>query len=291
MMGSRRKGLDDAAFGNGAATALGAYAAQFHCQPLEIRNLALHPVQVFTGDAVHIRAIPVFHRLRALLALNLAAAAAGSMVIVNTVIYVRDLLARPNHDVALALALFGGGSMLAALILPRVLERLPDRPVMISGAAMLALGLLSLGALSLRQPAGWSVLLGVWFILGLGYSTVLTPSGRLLRRSARQADRPALFAAQFALSHACWLLTYPLAGWLGAEAGMTTALITLGGLTALGAALAPALWPRQDPEVVEHIHEDLAPGHPHVQDAKSTERGFKHAHALVIDDDHRHWPR
>lgn len=47
-------------------------------------------------------------------------------------------------------------------------------------------------------------------LVGLGYSAVLTPSGRLLRRSAHAQDRPALFAAQFALSHACWLVTYPL---------------------------------------------------------------------------------
>ena len=63
-------------------------------------------------------------------------------------------------------------------------------------------------------------MLTVWFVLGVGYSAVLTPSGRLLRRSSTQQDRSAVFAAQFALSHACWLLTYLLAGWLGADAGM-----------------------------------------------------------------------
>ena len=52
-------------------------------------------------------------------------------------------------------------------------------------------------------------------LLGLAWSAVQTPGGRLLRRSAHAPDRPALFAAQFALSHACWLATYPLAGWLG----------------------------------------------------------------------------
>ena len=50
-------------------------------------------------------------RLRGLLALNLVAAAAGAMVIVNTVVYVREFLGRPEDDVALALAAFGGGSM------------------------------------------------------------------------------------------------------------------------------------------------------------------------------------
>ncbi len=42
------------------------------------------------------------------------------------------------------------------------------------------------------------------------------PMGRLLRRSAHTEDRPALFAAHFSLSHACWLIAYPTVGWLGA---------------------------------------------------------------------------
>src|SRR3954468_17083201 len=41
-------------------------------------------------------------RLRGLLALNLSVAAAGAMVIVNTVVIVRGLLSRPDSDVALA---------------------------------------------------------------------------------------------------------------------------------------------------------------------------------------------
>lgn len=55
--------------------------------------------------------------------------------------------------------------------------------------------------------------------LRVGYSAMLTPSGRLLRRSAHPEDRPAIFAAQFALSHACWLVAYPLAGLLMTLAG------------------------------------------------------------------------
>lgn len=42
-------------------------------------------------------------RLRGLLALNLAVAAAGAMVIVNTVVIVQALLGRPQNDVAIAL--------------------------------------------------------------------------------------------------------------------------------------------------------------------------------------------
>src|SRR3546814_9116240 len=53
-------------------------------------------------------------RLRALLALNLVAAAGGAMVFVNTIVIVRSAMGGSDQDVAWALAAFGGGSMLAA---------------------------------------------------------------------------------------------------------------------------------------------------------------------------------
>ena len=56
---------------------------------------------------------------------------------------------------------------------------------------------------------GHASLTVLWFVLGSGYSTAHTPSDRLLRRSSSSEDRRALFAAQLALSHACWLLFIP----------------------------------------------------------------------------------
>jgi MFS family permease len=226
-------------------------------------------------------------RLRGLLALNLSVAAAGAMVIVNTVVLVREMLAKSDADVALALACFGGGSMVAALALPKLLDRVDDRRVMLPAAGALAL-LLFVFALLTRLDGGllWAGLLVIWMLLGLCYSAVMTPTGRLLRRSAHAADRPALYAAQFALSHACWLLTYPLAGWLGGTAGMTVTAVALAFVTALGAVLAALLWPAQDPDILAHEHRDLSPGHPHLQ-----ESGTRHAHAFVIDDLHPHWPQ
>ena len=148
-------------------------------------------------------------RLRGLLALNLSVAAAGAMVIVNTVVLVRGVLGRPDGDVAIALACFGGGSMFAALLLPSVLDRLPDRAVMISAAGLLIAQLVILSTILRGNDSQslWLLLLGLWALMGAGYSAVQTPTGRLLRRSADTSDRPAVFAAQFALSHACWLLT------------------------------------------------------------------------------------
>jgi MFS family permease len=53
-------------------------------------------------------------RLRGLLALNLALAAAGAMVIVNTVVLVKSGFGLGDPEVGLALAAFGTGSMVAA---------------------------------------------------------------------------------------------------------------------------------------------------------------------------------
>ncbi len=222
-------------------------------------------------------------RLRGLLALNLAAAAAGAMVLVNSVVLVRSTLGLDASALAWTLFAFGAGSMMVALALPKLLDRLPDRPVMVAGAALMVLTLLGLAGEVAALGLNWPVLLGAWLLVGLGYSAVLTPSGRLLRRSAHAEDRPALFAAQFALSHACWLVTYPLSGWLMTQFGPVAALGTLAALAGVGALSALRLWPQEDPEIIEHSHDNLPIDHPHLKGAR------RHAHPFVVDDQHPRW--
>ncbi|MES2450675.1 MAG: MFS transporter [Pseudomonadota bacterium] len=229
-------------------------------------------------------------RLRGLLALTLASAAASSMVIVNTVVIVRGNLGLSQRDVAFTLAAFGGGSILAALTLPRILDRVADRTIMIGAAAAMTigLGLLAVLTASLGQGTGyWHVILAGWFVLGIAYSMSVTPSGRLLKRSANADDRPALFAAQFALSHCCWLICYPLVGQLGAGAGQAAALGAMAAIALIGTIGALWVWPQGDPDAVEHDHADLSPDHPHLREHHRAAQ----PHAFVIDDLHHHWPR
>jgi H+ antiporter protein len=224
-------------------------------------------------------------RLLGLLSLNFAAAAAGAMVLVNTVVLVRSDLGLGESQVAIALGAFGGGSMLAALVLPRMLDNRADRPVMIGGAMVLVAALSALSLMLLVYNLRWIPLLVGWFIIGIGYSAVLTPSGRLLKRSAHAEDRPAVYAAQFALSHACWLVTYPLAGWLITVSGPMVAFAVLAVLAGNGVVCGMVLWPQESGEPVTHSHDDLPKDHPHVQDGRT------HSHPIVIDDYHPHWPR
>ncbi|WP_027245997.1 MFS transporter [Leisingera daeponensis] len=224
-------------------------------------------------------------RLRGLLALNWVVSAIGAMVIVNTVVLVRAGMTLPESSVALALAAFGGGSMLSAMLLPRLLERLPDRTVMLAGAGLgiAAMAILALAAFA--APLTFARLAIGWAVIGVGWSAVLTPSGRLLARSAHAADRPAIFAAQFTLSHACWLLFYPLSAWLMAAWGGAAAMLVLALLAAAGLFAAQRLWPRDSAAPVAHSHPDLPADHPHLRGAAP------HAHPIIIDDLHPRYPR
>ncbi|CAB4902042.1 unannotated protein [freshwater metagenome] len=182
-------------------------------------------------------------RLRALLALNVAVAAASAMVIVNTVVYVRDAFGRDAEvDVAVALGAAGVGSMLAALLMPRILRRLGDRATVLTGGAVLPVGLAATAVLP-----SYAALLVVWAVLGVGLALVETPAGRLVQRSVTDGDGQALFAAQFSLSHACWLLTYPVAGVLGSVLGLDAVAGILAGVAAVATVGAAALWRKTAP--------------------------------------------
>jgi MFS family permease len=220
-------------------------------------------------------------RLRGLMVMEAAVAAAGAMVYVNTVVLVQARLGLGEESVALAFAGFGAGSMLAAFLLPRILDRLADRPVMIGGAALMVAGVALVPLVG-----GLASLILLWGLIGFGFSLTQTPIGRIINRSAREADRGAVFAAQFALSHACWLVTYPLAGWIGAGAGLSAAALVLAGIGAAGLVAVLRIWPAQDSGGLPHDHPDLPPDHPHL-----VEHGPPHSHPIVIDELHRRWPR
>jgi len=249
-----------------------------------------------------IRAYLQTPRLVALLLLYMAVAAASAMVIVNTVVYVRESLGGSEFDTAIAFAAAGGGSMLTALMVPRLLQRWIERHIMLAGSALMALGL---GLVSI-QPS-LTGLMALWFLIGIGWSLIQTPAGRIVTRSASPADRSAYFSAQFSLSHLCWLLAYPVAGLLGARVGMgPTALIMCAGvcLCSLGAWV---VWPNNDPVVLRHVHDAEHHRHLHTHDGHHTHAHkdwqgsephshyhdhpvTRHAHTFVIDDHHAHWP-
>ncbi|MEU0991624.1 MFS transporter [Streptomyces sp. NPDC005953] len=247
----------------------------------------------YTKAAFGTRLFLATPRLRALLALDLVVAAAGAIVFINTVVLVRDHFQRPATAVSLALGAYGAGSILAALVLPPLLRHFTDRTVMIAAAFTLPTTLTAVIPIVATPPSVWSwpALLAAWAAIGAGCSAVLTPAGRVIRRSTGDADLPSAFAAQFSLSHCCWLLTYPLAGWLATQSGLPITAMVLGVITLIAAVTAAALWPVRDPAQLEHIHPDLPRDHPHLANAHPCPGGWRHDHRYVIDQHHHHWPR
>lgn len=182
--------------------------------------------------------------LRGLLGLNLTVATSTAMVVINTVVLVRGALGMSQSDVAVLLGAYGAGSMVVALAIPSLLERTRDRTAMLTGGTLLPLLLLGVAPTIVwgHHQTRWPLLLTLWFLLGAATSAVLTPSSRLLRRNSTDTNRPAVFAAQFSLSHACFLLTYPLAGILGAAIGLPATALVLALIGSAGLLVAAVAW-------------------------------------------------
>jgi MFS family permease len=242
-------------------------------------------------------------RLRALLTLYLAVACASAMVIVNTVVYVKENLGAADTQVAAAFAAAGFGSMLAALSVPKILASISDRLVMLVGAVIMGAGVLGIST-----SPDVTTMLPIWLCIGLGWSLVQTPAGRLVNRSAAAGDRTAYFSAQFALSHAAWLIAYPIAGYLGARYGIASTALIMGSAVLVFAGIAALVWPRDDEVQIEHRHDPVdhehlhkhGPHHQHDHGGNPDTEPHRHEHhhdviehehSFVIDDHHLRWPK
>lgn len=240
--------------------------------------------------------------LKALMALNLAISAVGAMQIVNTVVYVRSDLGLTETLVPLAFAAAGIGSISAAVAVPWLLKHYSQRLIMLTGSVLMG-GLLLAGTL---KPDYYTLLI-LWCLIGFSSSLVQTPIGLLLRSHCQEEDRPALFAAHFSLSHACWLICYPLAGWLGAQWTLTTAFGLMALLAILATLVAIMLWPRNKANEIWHEHGEQNHEHLHFHDEhhqhshegwegpephshNHQHQAIRHQHKFVIDRHHRHWP-
>jgi Major Facilitator Superfamily len=286
-----------------AGTALGfaASAALVVSAALPARSSAVVPEpflrRLTKGFALYART----PRLRALFALGFAVSCVGAWVLVTSVVYAHEALGGGEHTYTLLLMAYGGGSMVVALTLPRLLHRLPPRLVM--GGGGLLLGVAPWAVLAQPGPA---VAVVLWVLLGAASSLVMTPGGLLLKRSAHPQDRPALFAAQFSLSHAGWLVAYPLSGWLGLHLGLAESFAVMAGAGLLAAIAGWAIWPADDAAERVHVHPALDHAHPHVHDEHHHHEhegwegpephshphhhtGGRHRHVFVIDDHHPVW--
>ncbi len=168
--------------------------------------------------------------LRQALTLSLAEATAGAAAIVATISYVRDVLGRGETTFAFTMAGVGLGSSLTAIFLGRATGRYEkgarDRSVLHgrrhkwASRALLAGGFL-LGLILLPDTLRPPLLLFslFWVLNGAGQALIAIPSSTLLAEHSVDEERGRAYAAHFALTHFCWLLSYPAIGHAAAKWG------------------------------------------------------------------------
>jgi len=190
-----------------------------------------------------LRIVAATPRLRGLILLAFATGLGAAMVLVNTVVLVDERLGDHDRATAIGLATFGVGAVAGTLGMARLRLALTDRRMMLGGSSLVA-GALALGAVT---RGAW-VLLPMWLAIGLGSALAQAPYGVLIRRSAAPEEKPSVYAAHFALTHLCMVAAYPLAGRVGATAGMTATFALLASLAGCATVAAALVWRPEPPE-------------------------------------------
>ena len=81
-----------------------------------------------------------------------------------------------------------------------------------------------------------------------------------------------------------------MAGYLGVAFGTGAVMVVMSAVAIISVVAASRMWPANTERALEHSHDDLPDGHPHLKDAIKTRRGWVHRHTFVIDDEHHVWP-
>jgi len=91
----------------------------------------------------------------------------------------------------------------------------------------------------------------LWFLNGVGQALIAIPSSTLLAEHTDEAERGRAYAAHFALTHACWLITYPAIGYAAASYG-TPATFTVAGVVCLLITTAALVFGRDGNNLHSH---------------------------------------
>ena len=242
-------------------------------------------------------------RLRALFILYFGIALSSSMIIVNTVIYVKNYLYLNDTAVAIFMATSGLGSMIIAFMYSSINEKITDKRITQFGVFILVIGMLLLSS----EPAVYLSLL-TWFVIGIGLSLAQIPTGKIVNESANPSDRTAYFTAQFSLSHLSWFFAYLLAGQLTFVFGFGFTSILFAMVVTVCLLFSFLFWPNEDSSGnLKHTHDEIHHSHIHRHNDEHHQHehlpdnidehehshehpSFTHDHKFAIDIHHQRWP-
>ena len=242
-------------------------------------------------------------RLRVLFIIYFGIALASSMIIVNTVIYVKDYLYLSDTTVAIFMGASGLGSMIIAFVYSSLSEKMSDKQITQTGVFILSVAMLLMS----YEPI-YIISLLAWFVTGIGLSLSQIPSGKIVNMSSNPSDRTAYFTAQFSLSHLSWFFGYLLAGQLAFTYGFSFTASLFSMIVLLCLLFSLLFWPNEETSKdILHKHERVVHAHTHNHDDEhhkhshaydETEHSHDHEHKAVthehkffIDIHHQSWPK
>ena len=242
-------------------------------------------------------------RLRVLFIIYFGIALASSMIIVNTVIYVKDYLYLSDTTVAIFMGASGLGSMIIAFVYSSLSEKMSDKQITQTGVFILSVAMLLMS----YEPI-YIISLLAWFVTGIGLSLSQIPSGKIVNMSSNPSDRTAYFTAQFSLSHLSWFFGYLLAGQLAFTYGFSFTASLFSMIVLLCLLFSLLFWPNEETSKdILHTHETVVHAHTHNHDDEhhkhshaydETEHSHDHEHKAVthehkffIDIHHQSWPK
>ena len=174
--------------------------------------------------------------IRFALLLELCAAIAGAMIVVNTVSRIQGDLNLSAATYGWVMAAYGLGAALASVAVSVVGRRWPRTRFILLGALITSVAIVP------GNFAPLPALVALWLLAGVGQNWVNLPAETLLAERTEEAAQGRVYGAHFAWSHLWYAFAYPLAGFLGSRVPQRDFLI--GGGVALALLMVVVVWNR-----------------------------------------------
>lgn len=175
--------------------------------------------------------------IRFALLMELVAALAGALILVETVVRVQGGLDLGEAEYGWVMALYGLGATVASLAVGSAGNRVPRTLFILIGAVLTSLAILP------GDVAALAPLMALWLVAGIGQNWVNLPTETLLAERTDESAQGRVYGAHFAWSHLWWAFAYPLASLLSTQ--FTGQAFLYGGLIALIVLVVVALTSRR----------------------------------------------
>jgi NRE family putative nickel resistance protein-like MFS transporter len=149
--------------------------------------------------------------IRFALMIEFISAVAGAEILVNTIGHIKQGLNLTDRYYGWVMAAFGVGASVAAFFSGSLDKSKSRRTSLIAGTLVLGLAIVT------ANYVGFSVLMVLWLLAGLGQSLAEIPSEALIGENIQESQQGKVYGSHFAFSHLWWAVAYPIAGFTGSR--------------------------------------------------------------------------